>query len=115
MVDVTPTQLLISTSAGLVSGYIGSILIDNRRVRKERRSLAVAFKAEISLIDEKLNKMKGRVLDFLQVKCKGDFPQFDVSDKDLAIFSANLNRIGLIDEMWAGSLVKYYGRVRSHH
>jgi len=97
---------------GLVAGYVGSILNQDRTRRLERATICRALEAEVSILQEKLIEENEFLIEVMNAK-KGvadaaERERLAITDRDFLIFSSNTAKIGLFDNETASTIIHTY-------
>lgn len=89
--------------------YIGSIVNQNRVRRLERLTFLRALEAEVSILQEKLIAWNDHLREVIddEIPCPRE-GWWNISDRDMLIFTSNTSKIGLFDHKLASALIHFY-------
>jgi len=114
MAEFSIGAAIATAGIGLVSGYVGSVLNQDRTRRLDRDTFGRALLAEMSVLDAKVHHILDQFRDMRDDGYRDDDElELDLSERDLAIFTSNTAKIGLFDPATAEAITALYSRLRS--
>jgi hypothetical protein len=115
---------IITVITGLVSGYIGSVLTQNRLRWYEKKSIANAFSSEVSIITSKMVSLTKEIENISNMKDSELFNKSlnltieghalgisninNIDKDDISIYNGNTSKIGIFSSDEVQEIIQFY-------